>query len=321
MSNSSDSLAETLNIVTTWIFHVCCVLQIIFGTCGNLFNIIIFTRPTLRTNPCSMYFLGGSITNLFEIYTVLLHQYLINAWKWTSTANSIVWCKILNWLVNSVACLALWFLVLSSYDRFLISSRTVEIRRMSNTRLAKKMIAFTTLFFLIIFAPALFFFTIIKSGGTSGCTIQVSTYLIFINFLFVIFGCTLPIIFMVIFGTLTFINVRKSQNRIAPQGNNIRQERLRANDRQLIRMLLSQVLITTLLSVPFCFLNMYYTFTTILPKQQLSISDRTILNFIGNMTRLLYITSCVIGFYVYTLSSSNFNAECRRCIRHGLQRI
>ncbi|UJR11396.1 hypothetical protein I4U23_015576 [Adineta vaga] len=321
MSSSINSFVTNLNLISTWINRVFPVLQIVFGTCGNLFNIIVFTRPTLRDNPCSMYFLAGTISNFIEIYMEILYQYLKSNWNWDPTNTNTIWCIIRNWLTYPALCLVLWFIVLSSFDRFLISSHNVRIRRMSNTSAAKKTILFTILCFFLIYAHMPFFYRAIRLGTLNICTVQSSEYIIFSNILFVMVFCLLPILFMVIFGTLTFINVRTIRNRINPQFNNTRQERIRANDRQLTRMLLSQVLITTLLSVPYCCINMYSTFVLTLLKKQLSTSDRAIFSLTFYVTRTLHFTNPVIGFYVYTLSSSKFNAEFKRCIRYGLRII
>ncbi|CAF1363899.1 unnamed protein product [Adineta ricciae] len=139
--------------------------------------------------------------------------------------------------------------------------------------------------------------------------------------LFLMTTCILPILFMVIFGILTFLNVRQIRNRVGPQEDRTRNDQLRFNDRQLIRMLLTQVTITTLLAIPYCCVRMFSTFGLTFLKLQFSPQDRAIYNLFWYSTRTLYYTNCVIGFYVYTLSSSKFNAEFKRCTRYGFKKI
>jgi hypothetical protein len=57
MANRAADLITTLNAGTFWMNHIIPVLQIAFGAFGNIFNILVFTRPSLHTSPCSMYFL------------------------------------------------------------------------------------------------------------------------------------------------------------------------------------------------------------------------------------------------------------------------
>ncbi|CAF0982208.1 unnamed protein product [Adineta ricciae] len=128
MSNSIDSVIENINLTIIWINHIAPILQIVFGTCGNIFNIIVFTRSTLRSNPCSMYFLAASISNLFEIYVAILHQYLSNTWNWDYATINNPLCILRNWVANPVFCLVLWFIVLASFDRYLLSSHDARIR-------------------------------------------------------------------------------------------------------------------------------------------------------------------------------------------------
>jgi hypothetical protein len=81
MSNSIPALFENLQATTMWINRILIPLQIAFGTFGNLFNIIVFTRPNLRTNPCVTYFLVNSINSMLVLYIALLTYYLSVSWR------------------------------------------------------------------------------------------------------------------------------------------------------------------------------------------------------------------------------------------------
>ena len=319
MSNSSDNLSVTLNLITFWINQIVPIIQISFGTFGNLSNIIVFTRGSLRSNPCSMYFLFTSIINLFEIYVVILLDYLSVSWNWNPADTSTIWCIISEYLRYPLLSLVVWFIVLSSCDRFLMSSRDAGTRKLSNLSLARKLIGFTILFFFLIFVHVLVFFRPVKIGTVTLCTVLSSPYIIFMNIVFVMVCNVLPIISMAIFGVLTALNVRKIRSRVAPLTGNARNERMRSNDRQLIRMLLFQVLITVLISIPFCCVSMYNTFARVLLGEQLSVTGTVIINFTANLLAKLYVTNSVIGFYIYTLSGPKFRFEFKRCTRYGLK--
>ena len=54
---------STLQMISYYV-HLCVLpLVIVFGVIGNLFNIYIVTRPSLRRS-CSTYFLAGAINGL-----------------------------------------------------------------------------------------------------------------------------------------------------------------------------------------------------------------------------------------------------------------
>jgi len=124
---------------------------------------------------------------------------------------------------------------------------------------------------------------------------------------------------MSIFGVLVIRNVHKMHNRVVPQAADARNERMRSNDRQLMRMLLFQVLITTVISVPYCAVTMYSTFAITLLKTPLSTLGRAIFSFISNVFSKLYYTNAVTGFYIYTLAGPKFRGEFKRCNQYALK--
>ncbi|CAF0745356.1 unnamed protein product [Adineta ricciae] len=310
-----------LNFVLFWISHVISVIQIIFGTFGNFFNIIIFTRRTLRSNPCSTYFLAASVSNLFEIYTVILFNYFGINWNWFPSNTNDAWCRISHFLIYSFVPLVLWFIVLVSFDRFLTSSLNANTRKISTLSLARKMTVSTMILSFVMFGHLAFLVKSIKVDNDSYCTVRSSTYTIFYNVMFVIVGNVLPVVLMAFFAILTVLNMGKVRSRVTPKVNNMPNQRLRSRDHQFMRMLLFQVLTTILISIPFCCVSMYNTFARILLEQQLSPSETEIINFTANFLGILYYTNSVTGFYVYTLTGHKFRVEFKVCIKHGLSVI
>ena len=319
MSNSNTDLILKLNTATIWINHIYPVLQIIFGTFGNLFNLIIFSRRALRTNPCSMYFFVGSINNLYVIYLPLLTRYLGSTWNIDPSTTNNVWCKLRNFLIYPPLTLALWFIVLASIDRFFSSSSNPRFRQLSNMSLARKSIIIITIVIFLSYVHILIFFKTVTIGPMNSCIMWPYEYVIFLSFFAPIISCVLPIVLMSIFGILMIINVRNVHNRILPQFNNGRNERWRSHDRQLIVMLLFQVLVITLISTPYFALAIYNAIAVVIFQYKLSSSGEAIYNFSYNLFRLLYYTNPIISFYIYTLTGPKFRAELKRCTIHGLK--
>lgn len=320
-SSSTIDLITNLNNATFWINRISPILSIVFGTIGNLLNIIIFTRRSLRNNPCSMYFLAGSFANFFVIYVALLTRYFATSWNWDPSTTNLAWCKTRFFLIYPPLSLVIWFIVLASIDRFFSSSQNVRLRQMSTLPIAGKIIAFTTVFMFLINVHVLVFATIVVTDGIYSCTISPNEYLVFFNIFVPIFSCILPLALMGIFGILTIVNIRKIRNRVVTQENNTQNERFRSNDRQLIIMLLYQVIITFIVVAPWAIINMYSAIATVILKQKFSTSGQAIYNFSYNLFRMLYYMNPVVGFYIYTLSGPRFRVEIAHCIRNGLKFI
>ncbi|CAF1481116.1 unnamed protein product [Adineta steineri] len=123
---------------------------------------------------------------------------------------------------------------------------------------------------------------------------------------------------MCIFGVLMIVNVRSVQNRVVPQGGVVGNERTRSNDRQLIIMLLFQVLTILLISIPYVAVNTYNAVVLVMLNYRLSQTGEAIFNFAYQFCSSLYYTNPVIGFYIYTLTGPRFRVEMKRCTQVGL---
>ena len=319
MSSTVNSVVQQLGVATYWINQIYPILQMIFGTFGNIMNIIIFTRRDLRDNPCSLYFLAASINNWYFIDISLFTRYLASVWNWDPSATIDVLCRLRTWFTYSTLTLSLWLTALASIDRFLSSSRNARLRQMSSLPVARKIITINFILFFLIYVHALFYTYAVRSSNGISCTSTSYDYIIFVSFFSPIVSCILPIILMGIFGILMIGNVRKIHNRVAPQADNARNVRLRSHDRQLCIMVLFQVLITTLISVPYFGVAMYNTISVVILQQKLAPTELAVFSFLLNIFRLFYYTNPVLSFYIYTLTGPKFRVEMGRCVRYGLK--
>jgi hypothetical protein len=124
---------------------------------------------------------------------------------------------------------------------------------------------------------------------------------------------------MCVFGILIIRNVRSVHNRVAPQNDDARTERMRSNDRQLFKMLLFQLLITALLTAPYATFSVYNTITGTILNYKWSTVQQAIFNFVNSLTRLLSYSNAIVGFYIYTLSGPKFRSELKECIQYALK--
>ena len=307
MSDALYDLYVTLNILAFDLNKIMLPIQIVLGTIGNLLNIIIFTRRSLRNSSCSIYFIASSINNLFVIYTGIITRYLSLFSDNDIANNSSVLCKLKYYIIYTALSLVLWLTVLASIDRFLCSSRKVSYRRLSRNTIARRTLIGTFLLIFVIHIHMLIYYDV--SEGY--CNIFLTEYQTFFDMFFFVISCILPIILMTIFGLLMINNIRQSRNRINSQQSN---QRLKSNDRQMILMLAIQILVTTVFSVPYSVVNLYVVITLNIFEHSFSELASVIITFTMNLSRILYFSNPIIGFYIYTLTSKKFRFELKRLL-------
>jgi hypothetical protein len=90
VQNDIDTINWIIIIISRWgspsIF--------LFGLISNTLNIYVFTRLSLRRNPCSMYFLSSSITALAYTLINLPLRTLQYGYKIDPTSYLLSFCKI-----------------------------------------------------------------------------------------------------------------------------------------------------------------------------------------------------------------------------------
>jgi hypothetical protein len=283
----------------------------IFGTIGNVLNFLILSQPTLRSNPCALFFLFSSVAHLSFIYSGLTTR-MLSGWA-ADLTNTIGWlCKLRGFVVYTSRTVALWLIALATIDRWLSSHSTVRYRQMSTVKNAYRSMILILSFSALLYAHVFYCYeaNLINSplkcyGSTELCRIVTAMVDAFVT-------VTTPLMLMMIFGMMTISNVRHTQRRIQTLpmstlafANNTtvsiaarQQQRLRKTDRHLMVMLFFQVIVLTFLSLPFTIIEIYSTLTATQYKTPL---QATIVNFVFNFALLLVHLCCGTPFYIYTL--------------------
>lgn len=240
-------------------------ILIVLGNFGEILNIIIFLQRIFRRNSCAIYFLAAACTRLVFINTTILLNGL-SVGKLTNfcifslykifdhsdyntdpAQTSVVFCKIKFYVSYITAILPPSFVVLACLDRLMLSSLSAKVRSWSRSRYAYRSIAGVSIFWILFSIHGLIGGVIYDRSGYSYCFIQQCTYTVFIALYSIIINYLLPPILMIILGLLTILNVRRTQRRIRPTTNSGYRQR---KDRYLLRMLLFQVLINVIFTVP-----------------------------------------------------------------------
>ncbi|CAF0978076.1 unnamed protein product [Adineta ricciae] len=246
------------------------------GLIGNGINTFVFSRVrTYRTTPCTFYFLVGSIDNIVYILINLIARIVAARYDIDLTRTSIVW---------------------SAIDQFLVTSQNVNLRRCSNIKLAYRIVIGIIGFWSIhgIFAPVFYNITTVRCASTN------AIYAIYSTIYVTIVITTIPVVIMIVFGGLTYRNIRLT--RVPAQQH---------ADRQLLRMILFQILLISLSILPYGINSTYRLITSTNPKSTDQQLRETFVTTVVTLVTYFYFSgSC----YIFLLSSTRFRQTVKKQI-------
>jgi len=301
-----------LNQAASTFFLVVSIVNFILGSIGLLVNVIVFTRPILRREPCSLYFLISSCYNLFVVFIVMPTRVLSNSYSISLSNLNDGICKFEYFIFYATRATSIWLILLACIDRFLHSSSKESIRRISTLKTAKISILITSLIVPILYSHMLFYYEIANVTNQYGkvnpqCNGQKGFYRTFFGFCHMVVYSICPTLFMLLFGFLTLRNIRQHRRIRVNQVN-------RRAKSQLLRMLTTQVIVIIIATLPFSLYQLYISFTGNVSKTTYQVAqDNLAARITGIMTYFAHSTS----FYLYTLTGSIFRKEvyriCHRC--------
>lgn len=202
MSSSVEDLAATLNTLQYSLYRYLLPPFLALGTVGNLFNLIIFLQPYLRTNPCSIYLLAYTIASICWVDFVALTASLSGGFSIALGIQSTAACRIRTYIIYVTINLLPDFLILAALDRTCMSAKKVALRQYSTVKVAAYSICGVTLFWLSFNIPALLYTDIEQlPTGQAICTPLPGNT--FNNFIFVFFAVSyglLPPIILITLG-------------------------------------------------------------------------------------------------------------------------
>ncbi|CAF0981989.1 unnamed protein product [Adineta ricciae] len=258
---------------------------------GNGINILVFSKArTYRTNPCTFYFLMGSIDNMFYVLLNLTIRILSDTYKIDIYRASDVWCKIRQFFLFVPALISVTFSCLAIIDQFLITSRNVQLRSCSQIKWAHWISLFVVIFWCLYGVHIFFLYRILSTTRTCGSDNPVLAIYSPIYLLGII--CGIPVGIMTLFGFLTYRNIRLT----------IRPAELQY-DRQLIKMTFIHVVLVIVSLLPYGVNRAYTLITSGIVKD----SDRQSKEYFATTivtlgTYLYYVGSC----YTFLVTSNRF---------------
>ncbi|CAF1062834.1 unnamed protein product [Adineta steineri] len=149
MSNIIDTI-NYLNQVTTILVVTICLASFIPGVIGLLLNLIVFTRPSLRHEPCAFYFFSSTCLNLFIILIIVPVRILSNGFN-TDLADRNL----------GISCI----------DRYLHSSSNARMCRLSSLKIARLAVGSICIFSIISYVHMIIYYEIGNTTNQFGVII------------------------------------------------------------------------------------------------------------------------------------------------------
>ncbi len=303
------------------------IFLFIFGTVGNILNILVLSKRSLRSNPCAWLFLISSFANLIALLSGLTTRVISN---WTvDITDTIGWlCKLRIFTLYTSRTIASWLIMLASIDRWLLSCPNAHYRHMSTLKNVQIWTIIIILFSMLLYSPLFYCYEANLTNTPLKCYSKTIKCRIFADQVYTCVTILFPLILMFSFGIMTMSNVRKIKNRLQSPllpriGNrtsfNDQRHRFRLIDRHLLIMLLVQIGFLALFTFPQAIQQIYSTITRDKSK---TLRRITIENFIYSFVILLTYLASGMPFYINTLSGGCvFRQVFFTLIRHTKQKI
>lgn len=258
---------------------------VITGLIGNIFTVLVFsTVRNYRITPSSFYFLTIAIVNIFFVPMNIITRVVSVGYGIDLTRTSLAWCKIRLYLIAAISLISFTCLCLASIDQFLITSRSIHLRNLSNIKWARRMVLITIIVSCIHSIPGLIYMDI--SMITQTCINTNSGFAVYISIYVLVFTCIIPTIIMIVYGYLTHRNIRLTRALVEQQA-----------DHQLTRMTLTQVIVVVITIIPYSVNTVYALITTGITKDLDRSLKELLAITITSMLANIYYVVCLFILY------------------------
>ncbi|CAM4906924.1 unnamed protein product [Rotaria socialis] len=258
------------------------------GIIGSILNIIIFSSlKAFRETSTAFYMTVASAVNIFQLVFGLLTRILINGYNIdpTKTLSSM------------------------SIDQFLLL--TNRWCHLCNLQLASRLIIIAVIVSFLHGIPVILFqdlYPPLDTGQTSCSFTNIGYSIYYSRFPFPILLGILPLTVRITFGVLAFVNVRALHNRQAGMCRKEKSER----DKQLTTMVLVEVAIGVIVTLPYSIYNYFYTSAVTFPDQ-ISVAEN---QFISSVTRIIFYGNFSLPFYINCCVSPRFRRQLVHVLLH-----
>ena len=287
------------------------IIMYVFGSIGNLLNICVFAQWSYsyrrgnndnslnRKGNTSLYLLTTSTANLIVIiYPLCIRIYIDGFGHLITEENSFILCQLRYYVLQTFLIISLICTCIATFDRYLMTSRSVRLRQWSASRQSTiKIIIFIVLLSALHSIPTALYHDRSEMGD---CIIISRIYFnYYIYFVVVCLYGAFPIIFLLIFGRLTYkqMQILKRTNR---SENSIM-------EKQISQMVLYQCVALICSYIPFCIQQIHF---------EESIGQKAFLSsfnlFFRITTMILFYVNPAASFYIFFFSTPNFRHQIKK---------
>jgi hypothetical protein len=308
MSSNTTTFIVSLNNISIELNRYFGLFVFIFGSVGNILNILVLSQRPLRSNACALLFLVSSIFNLIAIFSGLTSR-ILSGWNIDPTKNIQWLCKLRIFIVLVSRTAAFWLIMLAAMDRWLLSSIHVHRRQMSSIKNAQRGIIIIIVLSIILFIQAPMCYEINSSNFPLQCYSKAQQCGMLLALTYGFITICLPIIMMNVLSMKTIVNIRQLKQDIHPLDLHISRRlvvgvivpnrKWKKTDKRLLMMLFVQIIFFTFFTFPVVIYRLYSTVTMNNPKSEL---QNAVEDFIYNCILLISYSASGIPFYVYTLT-------------------
>jgi hypothetical protein len=230
MSTNNTDVA-TLTVITEIIPLLINFLTVIIGPIGGIGNLITLTSPRIRQNSCVFYLLCASIFQILSIIFIIPTRMALDNFGNNFERQSIIFCKFRYYLSFALPELVTYYMLLAIIDRCLATSNNAGIRTWSQLKIAHRLSFIVLIITLIMSIHSIVLYGIYNNN----CQVILgNSYTIFLVVYLIVIISLLPHLLMLIFSLKTFLNLKKSRQRILPTVNGRANSRTKRFESQLI---------------------------------------------------------------------------------------
>ena len=286
MSNSSTS--SPLAFVSEQIVIYLGFFIFIAGFIGEILTIMVFlSLHTFRQSSCAFYLTVMSIVNTFHLFTGLLTFIMSNGFSINWTDMSLFYCKFRPFYVQLSVLMSFTCMCLATIDQFFATCSRPRWHKLNNIKLARYIVIIAILIWILHGIPFILYYNRILSPITNqfDCVVTNVIFQVYYNdFHMPILISSLPVIIMIIFGSLSYRNVQRIAYRTVPL---VRREL----DKQLTVMVLVEVFYDIIAVTPIIIQSVCF----VIIGTPNDLNTLIQLNFIKNLTTILYYLHFIVG--------------------------
>ncbi len=317
MSSQDISLIDGFDTARGMTNRYLTIVVFIIGGFGNIFNVIVFSQPTLSQVPTSRYFIAASGASLASLTSGLLGR-TVSGWAADPASRNTPLCKFQAYTnaLGQTSCS--YFILAATIDRWLQSNININRRHMSSIKNSTRAIIMILFVFSIYHSIHAICFEAFQEAPPIKCYAGSITCRYFQNISYAVITVLIPQLMMLYFGWKTICNLRQFRRRVhvltthnsvfltnTSHVVSIRTAN-QAKMRSLTRMLIIQVFTYIFLTLPVAAYAFYMTlaladYGSVNTDVQLAI-DR----FCFAFTSLLTYVAISLPFYLYTLTGPIF---------------